>query len=143
MLEEESQRPETPAVCERSSKSIKVESIAKKIVMPPPPPVRKALAQLTSDEYNRIAYGITNRVLNMLIEFEADMVRIQAHPSLSNDEKSNLLNYINKKILTTIWCMEPGFILMGNFDRTKTFKMLYTRALNKGTPGLLEDKKLL
>jgi hypothetical protein len=95
----------------------------------------------TSMEHDCVAIQLTNRVISMILEYEINMKRIQDHPSLSADTKSDIQNYINKNIITALWVLSPAFDLAEHYPRIRAFKSIYTKALNKGVPGILDEVK--
>lgn len=142
---------------EVKAKSVSAEPVAKKRGRPPKviavtrqrpehiePVVVKTskLVKTCADQrHDCLAIQLTNRLITMILEFEINMKRIQDHPSLSDDTKSDISNYINKNIISALWALSPAFDLMVNYPRTKAFKSIYLKAFKRGVPGILQEVK--
>ena len=85
--------------------------------------------------------SLANRLICMVEDFEKNIEKIENHPGLDKKTKVDIQNYINKNIVTALWCLEPAFGLMKDYERLRTFKTIYTKSMNKGVPGILVEEK--
>jgi len=114
------------------------------IVIPPEPGVTSKKASklpVVTQTYDPLAVTLTNNLIAMVEEFEANIDRIEKHPGLSKEIKLDIQNYINKNLVTTLWALSPAFDLMASYPRIKIFKALHNKAASKGAPGILNAKK--
>ena len=102
-------------------------------------PVTKKLC--TIEAHHCLAIDLTNRILSMLNEFENNMDSIGKHPTISDDTKSDIQNYINKNIVTGVWVLQPAFDLIKDLPEFKKYKMISDRICKSGGPGVLSGVK--
>ena len=107
------------------------------------PPVKSLIKTCTYTEHDCLAFRLTNNLIEMIEMFEKDMKRIESHPSISADTKSDIQHYINKNIITTISALMPAFEIMVKYERAKDFKSIYLKAVKRGAPGIIEEKKYI
>lgn len=105
--------------------------------------VRSLVKTCTYTEHDCLAYKLTNNLIVMIEMFEKDMKRIETHPSISADTKSDIQHYINKNIITTISALMPAYEIMGKYERAKAFKSIYLKAMSRGAPGIIDEKKYI
>ena len=103
----------------------------------------KAISKKTCEieAHHCLAIALTNRILSMLNEFEHNMESIGSHPTISDDTKSDIQNYINKNIVTGVWVLHPAFELIKDLPEFKKYKAIYEKLCRNGAPGVLSDVK--
>lgn len=124
----------TPPVLDKIASVLEPEVVVKQ-------PVPMVRPKLSPGEFEALAYELINGLLTHLEAYELDRTRIENHPTISNDSKSDISHYINKNIVSTVHVLSPAFPLLKDYERTKQLKALHTRSINKGAPGIFAPKK--
>jgi hypothetical protein len=119
---------------------VQIDPITKNVELDPEPEPKKS-RNAPIPECDRILLELTNRIICMITEYEDNMKRIGAHPTLDDDTKSDIQNYINKNIITALWVLEPAFPLLKGYERLRSFEALLRHAAKRGAPGVLQYKK--
>ena len=120
---------------------VHIDPITKNVELDPEEVHKQTVRRIQLEGYEKVALELTNRIICMVTEYEDNMKRIGNHPTLDDDTKSDIQNYINKNIITALWVLEPAFPLLKGYERFRSFESLLRHAAKRGAPGVLQYKK--